>query len=145
MGEYEGECLFDDDRDDDEYNHNNEYNDVEDGEGLLRGADDGGESNYNGRDIVRGPSFGGVRRRMLIVAPHAAAAVIDDDVINNDRRRGGGASCPPPPVLPVPPDAARRRQCRRPRSMAAAQGRSGRGRTRGGGERSAPLYSFVRF
>jgi hypothetical protein len=63
-GEYEGECLFDDDRDKDEYNDDNEYNDKEDGKGLRRGADDGGESDYDGRDVVCGPSFANVGRRM---------------------------------------------------------------------------------
>jgi hypothetical protein len=59
---------------------------------LRGGADDGGESNYNGLDdVVRGPSVGGMGRRTLIIGPHAAAAVVDDD----DRSRGGGASCPP--------------------------------------------------
>jgi hypothetical protein len=44
--EYKGECLFDNDRNKDEYNDDNiEYNDKEDGKGLHRGADDGGESN----------------------------------------------------------------------------------------------------
>ncbi len=51
-----------------------------------------GESDYNGRDVVSGPSLGGVGWRMLIVAPHTAAAVDDDD----DRRRGGGGVVPSP-------------------------------------------------
>ncbi len=61
-----------------------------------------GESNYNGRDVIRGPSFGGMGHRMLIVGPLATAAVIDKDINNNDnddnndRRCGGGVSCPPP-------------------------------------------------
>jgi hypothetical protein len=41
-GEYEGECLFQDDRDNDKYNDNNEYNDEEDGKGSRGEADDGG-------------------------------------------------------------------------------------------------------
>ncbi len=32
-GEYDGECLFDDDRDDDKYNNDDKYDDVEDGNG----------------------------------------------------------------------------------------------------------------
>ncbi len=60
------------------------------------GADDGGESDYDGRDVVHGPSFGSVGRRMSINAPHATATVINDDDFDNNRRRGGGASCPPP-------------------------------------------------
>jgi hypothetical protein len=95
-GEYEGGCLFDDDRDEDEYDDDNEYDDKEDGKGSRGGADDGGESDYDGRDVVRGPSFGSVGWRMSIYAPHAAATVIDDDDFDNDRHRGGGASCPPP-------------------------------------------------
>ncbi len=89
---------------------------------------------------------------MSIVGPHTAAAVIDDDDDdNNDRRRSGGASCPPPPVRPVPPDippdtilpdAARCCRCCRPRSTAAARGRSGHGCTHGGGGRSALLYEI---
>ena len=63
-GEYEGECLFHDDRDDNECDDDNEYDDEEDGKGSRRGADDGGESDYDGRDVVRGPSFGSVGRRM---------------------------------------------------------------------------------
>ncbi len=63
------------------------------------------ESIYNSRDVVRGPSFGGMGHRMSIVSPHAAAAVIDDnDDDDDDRRRIGGALCPPPPVRPILPD-----------------------------------------
>ncbi len=39
---WKGECLFDDERDDDEYNVDDEYDNVEDGKGSRRGADDGG-------------------------------------------------------------------------------------------------------
>ncbi len=101
-GEYEGECLFDDDRDEDEYDDDNKYDDEEDGKGSRGGADDGGESDYDGRDVVRGPSFGSVGRRMSIDGPHAAATVIDDNNFDNDRRRGGGAPCPPPSGPPHP-------------------------------------------
>ncbi len=86
--------MFHDDQDNDEYDNNNKYNDEEDGKGLHGGADDGGKSNYDGRDIVRGPSFGGVGWRMSIVGPHATAAVINDNKDNNCHR-GGWASCPP--------------------------------------------------
>ncbi len=61
-----------------------------------------GESDYGGRDVVRGPSFGSVGHRMLINAPLATAAVIDEDIDNNDnndnnnRHCGGGVSCPSP-------------------------------------------------
>ncbi len=101
-GEYEGECLFDDNRDKDEYDDDNEHGDEEDGKGLREGVDDGGESNYDSRNIVRGPSFGSVGRRMTIDGPHAAATVINNDDFDNDRRRGGGASCPPPSGLSRP-------------------------------------------
>jgi hypothetical protein len=144
-GEYEGECLFDDNRDEDEYDNNKEYHKEEDGKGSKGGADDGGEPNYDGRDIVCGPSFGSVGQRMLINGPHAAAIVINNNNFNNNHRHGGGRHAPPPPVRPVPPDAACRRQCRRPWSMAATQGRLEGGRTRDGGGSSAPFYSFVRF
>jgi hypothetical protein len=93
-GEYDGECLFNDDRDDNEYDSDNEYDNAEDGKGLRGRADDGGESDYNGRDVVRGPSFGGVGHRTSIVSPHAAAAVIHDND-DDERRCGGGALCPP--------------------------------------------------
>ncbi len=99
-GGYDGECLFDDDHDNDEYDEyddnddNDEYDSAEDEKGSRVGADDGGESDYDGRDVICGPSFGGVGHRASIVGPHAAAAVINDDDDNN-RRRGGGASCPP--------------------------------------------------
>ncbi len=76
---------------------------MEDGKGLRRGVDNRGESDYDGCDVIRGPSFGSVGRRMF----QAAAAVIKDDDFNNDRPHGGGASCPPPPVLPVLPDTTR--------------------------------------
>jgi hypothetical protein len=106
-GEYEGECLLHDDCNKDEYNGDNKYNDKEDGKGLRGGVDNGGKSNYHGRDVVHGPSFGGVGWRMSIVVPHTAVAVINYKDVNNDRRHGGGASCPPPLFRPVPPDAAR--------------------------------------
>jgi hypothetical protein len=144
-GEYEGECLFDNDHDEDEYDDNNKYNNKEDGNGSRGGADDGGKSNYDGHDVIRGPSFGSMGQRTLINGPYATATFIDDDDFDNDRRRSGGASCPPPLVCPVLPDAACLCRCRRPWSMAAAQGRSVRGRMRGGGGSSALLYSFIRF
>jgi hypothetical protein len=56
----------------------------------------GRESDIDGRDVVCGPSFGGVGHRIPIVGPHAAAAVINDNN-DNDPRRSGGASCPTPP------------------------------------------------
>jgi hypothetical protein len=44
----------------------------------------GGESNYDGRKVVCGPSVGGMGQRTLIVGPHTAAAiVIDDDNVNH--------------------------------------------------------------
>jgi hypothetical protein len=93
--EYNGECLFGNDQDGNKYDNNDEYNGAEDGKGLRRGVDDGGESDYDGRDVIRGPSIGGLGHRTLIIGPKAAAAVINyNDDIN--RRCGGGASCPPP-------------------------------------------------
>jgi hypothetical protein len=89
-GEYEGEYLFDDDRNEDEYDNDNEYYDKEDGKGSRGGADGGGESDYDSRDVIRGPSFGSVGRRMSIDGPHATATVIDNDDFDNNRRRGGG-------------------------------------------------------
>jgi hypothetical protein len=41
-GEYNGECLFDNDRNNNKYNDNDKYNNAEDGKGLLGGADNGG-------------------------------------------------------------------------------------------------------
>jgi hypothetical protein len=96
---WNGECLFNDDRGE------NKYNNGEDGKGSRGGADDGGESNNDSRDVDRGPSFGGGGHRILIVGPHAAAAVINNNDDNN-RRRGGGRHAPPPPVRPILPDAA---------------------------------------
>ncbi len=90
-GEYKGECLFDDDRDEDKYNDDNKYDNEEDGKGSRRGADDGGESYYDGRDLVRGLSSGSVGQRMLIDDPHAASIIINDDDFDND-----WASCPLP-------------------------------------------------
>ncbi len=41
-GEYDGECLFEDDRDEDKYNNNNDKHDnAEDGKVLCRGANNG--------------------------------------------------------------------------------------------------------
>ncbi len=98
---WNGECLFDDDC------NSKKYDDAEDGKGSRGGVDDGGESDNNGHNVIRGPSFGGVGHRTLIIGPHAAAAIIDDND-DNDCHCGGGASCPPPPpVHPNPPDAAR--------------------------------------
>jgi hypothetical protein len=59
--------------------------------GLRGGADDGGESDYDGCNVVRGPSIGGVGWRTF-VGPHAIAAIIDDD----DRRHGRWGIVPPP-------------------------------------------------
>ncbi len=59
-GEYKGECLFADDRNKDKYDNNNKYDDKEDGKGLHEGADGGGESDYNGCDVVHGLFFGSV-------------------------------------------------------------------------------------
>jgi hypothetical protein len=94
---WNGECLFDNNR------NNNEYNNVEDGNGLRRGAEKKGESDYDSRDVIRGPFFGGVGHRTSIVGPHATATVIDNnnsafikDNVDNNCRSGGGASCPPP-------------------------------------------------
>ncbi len=131
-GEYNRECLFDDDGDDDEYDDDNEYDNTEDGKGARGGADEGGESDYDCRDVIRGPSFGGMGHRTSIVGPHASAPVIDDTT--TIAAAMGGRRAPPPPVRLVPPDAARCCRCRRTRSTVVARGRSGCGRTRGGGE-----------
>ncbi len=58
----------------------------------MQGSGGWGEFNYDSRDIVSGPSIGGVGRKMLIVGPHTAAAVDD----NNNHRHGGGGVVPPP-------------------------------------------------
>jgi hypothetical protein len=137
--EYNWECLFDNDCDNNKYDDNNNNDNAEDGEGLHGGVVDGGESDYDGCNIVHGSSFGGVGHRTLIIATHAAAAIIDDNDDDDHRRGGGGVSCPPTS------GPSHCRQCHQPWWTAAAQGRSGCGRTRGGGGRSAPLYSFVRF
>jgi hypothetical protein len=92
---YKWEFLFHNDRDDDKYDVDNEYNDKEDGKGSHGGADDRGETNYNGCNIVRGPSFVGVGRRMSIFGHHAAATIFNDNDVDNDCRRSGEASCPP--------------------------------------------------
>ncbi len=95
-GEYEGGCLFHDNRDNDKYDDDNKYNDKEDGKGSRGGADNGGGSNYDGCDVVRRPSFSSVGQSMLIIGPHAATALIDNDNVDNNCRHGGGASCPSP-------------------------------------------------
>ncbi len=110
---WNGKCLFDNNHDD------NKYNDAEDGKGSHEGVDDGGESDNDGHNIIRGPSFGGMGHR-TIVGPHAATAVIDDNDDNDRHPSWGGLVPPPPPVRPVPPDAARHCRCRQPQSMAAA-------------------------
>jgi hypothetical protein len=88
--EYNGECLLDDDRDDDKYDNNNKMMMQRMGRDRT-GEWTTGESDYDGHDVVSGPSIGGVGQRTLIVGPHAAAAVDDDD----DRCHGRGASRPP--------------------------------------------------
>ncbi len=130
-GEYDGERLFDNNRDDNNYDNDDKYNNAEDGKGLRGGADDGGESDYDCCNIVCGPSFGNVGHMTSIVGPHASAAVINDTTMIAATL--GGRHAPPPPVRPVPPDANRCCQCCRPRSMPAAQGRSGCGHMHGGG------------
>jgi hypothetical protein len=94
-----GECLFNDDRNndeyDDEYDDEYEYDNTEDGKGSCGGADVGGESDKDGRNVVHGLSFGGVGHRTSIVGPHAATAIIGNND-NNNCRRSGGASCPAP-------------------------------------------------
>ncbi len=51
-----------------------------------------GKFDYDGCNVVSGPSVRGLGQRILIVGPHTAAAVDDDD----DCCRGGGGLCPPP-------------------------------------------------
>ncbi len=99
-GKYNGECLFDKKRNNDKYKNDDKYNNVEDGKGMRGGADDKGESNYSGRDVIRGPSFSGVGHRTSIVGPHAAAANIDNDDNDEDCHQGGG--CHAPPLQSVP-------------------------------------------
>jgi hypothetical protein len=70
-------------------------------EGVAWGSGQWGESNYDGCNVVRRPSVGGMGQRSLIVGPHTAAAIFYDD----DCRRSGGMLCPPPLVHPVLPDA----------------------------------------
>jgi hypothetical protein len=57
----------------------------------VRGSGQWGEYDYDGHNVISGPSVGGIGRKTLIVSPHAAAIVNDD----NNHCRGGGASCPP--------------------------------------------------
>jgi hypothetical protein len=133
------EWLFHDNRDD------NEYDNEEDGKGSRGGTDDWGESDYDCRDIVCGPSFGRVGQRMSIVGPHAAAAIIDDDEVDNDRCRGEGASCPPPSG-PSRPARFRSSSSMSPTAVDGGNTRAfGAWSYAGQGGRSTPLYSFVRF
>jgi hypothetical protein len=114
-GEYNWECLFHNDRDDNEYNKDNKYDNKKDGKGLRRGAEDGGEFDYDGHDVVYGPSFSGMGWRMSIVGPHTTAAIINNDNVDNDCHCGGEVSCLPPPLVrPVLPDATRCCQCCQP-------------------------------
>ncbi len=101
-GEYEGECLFHDIDDNNEYGNDKEYDNKEDEKRSRRVADDGGESNKDGCDVICGPSFGGVGWRMSIIGPHAAAAVINNDNVYNNCRCGRGPSCPPTSGLSRP-------------------------------------------
>ncbi len=75
-GEYDGECLFDNNHINNKYNDDHEYDGVEDGKGSRGGADDGGESNYDGHDVIRRLSFGSVGHRTSIVGPHAVGGYI---------------------------------------------------------------------
>jgi hypothetical protein len=114
------------------------------GKGSCEGADDGGESNYNGRDVLCGLSVKGMGWRMLIVGPHAA--VVDNNDNNDCHRRGGGVLPPPPLVRPVLLDAfllssillTAVNSCS---TRAFGAWSYGWWRRR----KSAPLYSFVRF
>jgi hypothetical protein len=51
-GKCDGECLFDDDRNDKEYDDDYEYDIAEDGNGSRGGADNRGASNHDSRDVV---------------------------------------------------------------------------------------------
>jgi hypothetical protein len=118
-GEYNRECLFDNDRDNNEYDNEDKYNDGEDGKGSRGGADNEGEPDYDGRNIVRGPSFGGMGHRMPIVGPHATVAIIDNNDNGDYCIAVGGGHAPPlrsipsrrPPLVIV--DVANRGQWRR--------------------------------
>ncbi len=143
-GEYKEKCLFNEDCNEEEYDNNNKYNEEEDGKGLCGGADDGGKSDNDGRDVVRGLSFGSVGHRISIVGPHAATAIIDNND-DNDRRHGGGASCPPPSSLSRP---AGRRSSLLVSPTAVDGGGMGAFRVWSYAgwrrRRSAPVYLFVR-
>ncbi len=90
-GEYDRECLLNDDHNNDECNNNDKTMMQRMGRGrmgewMTRGIC------YDGRNVLSGPSVGGVGQRMLIVG---AAAAVDD---NDDRRR----DIVPPPFQSVP-------------------------------------------
>ncbi len=80
---------------------NNKYNNAEDGKGLRGEADDGGESYYDGCDVVHVPSIRGVGWRMSTIGPHATA-LVNNDNDNNDRRCSGGHHAPPLWSAPTP-------------------------------------------
>ncbi len=88
-GEYNGECLLDDDCDDNEYNNSNKMI-MQRMERGCGGDGRRGESD-NGCNVVSGPSVRGVGRRTLNVSPHAATTIDD----NNDCCCGRGVSSPP--------------------------------------------------
>jgi hypothetical protein len=90
-GEYDGECLFDDDRDEDEYEEDKKNVDVEDGMGCTGERTSGGNP-IQCCNVVHGLSFGGVGQKMLIVVPQAAAAIINNE--DDCHCRGGHRASP---------------------------------------------------
>jgi hypothetical protein len=82
------------------YNDDNEYNDEEDGKGSPGGADDGGESDYDGRDIIRGPSFGSMGWKMSIVGPHATATILTTTTLTTIAATVAGRRAPPLQFVP---------------------------------------------
>jgi hypothetical protein len=101
-GEYNRECLFDNDCNGNKYDNNNKYSNAEDGKGLRGGADNGGESHYDGCDVVCGPSFGsvGIGRRLLaptLPPPSSTTTMMTIAPVV------GGRHAPPPLVHPVLP------------------------------------------
>jgi hypothetical protein len=98
-GEYDRECLFDDDRDDDKYNDNNEYNNVEDGNGSRGERMMGGNPTMTVTMSSAGRPLAtwGIGHRSLAPTPPPLSSTTTTTMI---AAAMGGASCPPLRSIP---------------------------------------------
>ncbi len=127
-----GECLFDDNRNDNEYDDDDGYDDAEDGKESCGGADDGGNPT---RTVVT--LSAGCPLAVWVIGHRSSAPALPPPSSTTTMTiipaAVGGRCAPPPPVCPLPPDAACCCQCCHQRPTAVAQGHLECDQTRGGG------------